>query len=52
MQNRDDILTLQEILPYFSMELMRSKNLLKPTATLNGKTIMNVIADHIVAHSE
>ena len=34
------------------MELMRSKNLLKPTATLNGKTIRNVIEDYAIAYSE
>ena len=32
------------------MELMRGKNLLKPTATLNGKTAFNVIADYAVVH--
>lgn len=34
------------------MELLRGKNLLKPTATLNGKTAFNVIADYEVAYSD
>lgn len=34
------------------MELLRGKNLLKPTATLNGKTAFNVIPNYEVIYSD